>query len=150
MDKWQSGKWDVRYLATAAILLTGKKWWEVDRHNDLAGIAYYNFVQTMMDKPGHRPTSDQMFLSRGAFHEVLQNLNPTHVLATGILLRNNMPKFDGRKAKLTLGGKDMEVGEYRTGDGFCIATNIPHLSIAFPATEWKPAVDEFLALDKLP
>ena len=150
IDKWQSGEWNIRYLVTAARLLTGKKRKEVDRHNDLAGIVFYNFVQTMMDKPGHRPTSDQMFLSRAAFHEVLRNLNPTHVLATGRELWNNMPEFDGREAKLTLGGKNMEVGEYRAGDGFCIATNIPHLSRFFSPDEWKPTVDEFLALDKLP
>ena len=90
IDKWQSGEWNIRYLVTAARLLTGKKrGGGVDRHNDLAGIVFYNFVQTMMDKPGHRPTSDQMFLSRGAFHEVLRNLNPTHVLATGRHLWNN-------------------------------------------------------------
>ena len=55
VEKWQSGEWGVRYLTVAGRIITGKEAREVDRQTVLDEAAFYNFVQTMMEK-GERPT----------------------------------------------------------------------------------------------
>lgn len=150
VEKWQSGEWNVRYLVAAARLLTGKERSHIDRTKDLDQVAFYNFVQVMLPDRRSRPRTEDFVASYDAFRQLLLRLNPTHTLATGYELWNNMPDWDGRQRPITLGGKSMELGEYATSDGYCLATNVPHLSIAFSPPEWKPAVDEFLALTEFP
>jgi hypothetical protein len=146
VGNWQAGVWNIRYLLAAARLLTGKLATEVDRRVDLNKYAYTNYVQVNMEAAGYAPTQEQMLGSRNAFRKMIRNLKPTHVLATGRRFWQYMPSSDGRSETVTLGGKSMEIREYSTGVEFCLTTNIPHLSIGFSPSEWKPAVDEFLTL----
>jgi len=142
---------DLRYLTTAACLLTGLPSWEIDRYTALENISFYNFVQVTMPLIEVRPTEAQVRGSWGAFREVLDILSPTHILATGQkLLWENMPLFDRGQSRFCMGDKSMEFGEYETATGFALASVIPHLSRYFSAPTWRPAVQAFLALDKLP
>lgn len=151
VEKWQTREWNIRYLTTAACLLTGLPSWEIDRRTALEHIAFYNFVQISMPLLEIRPTESQFRASWDAFREVLDLLSPTHILATGQkLLWENMPPFDRGESRFCVGDREMEVGEYTTPAGFALASVIPHLSRYFSASNWRPAVQAFLALDKLP
>jgi hypothetical protein len=151
VEKWRAGEWNLRYLTTAACLLTGLPSWQIDRRAALENIAFYNFVQISMPFIEMRPTEAQVRASWDAFREVLDVLSPTHILATGQkLLWENMPPFDRGESRFCVGDKDMEVGEYATPNGFALASVIPHLSRYFSAPKWRSAVQAFLALDKLP
>ena len=149
--KWQAEEWNIRYLTTAACLLTGLPSWKIDRRTALEDIAFYNFVQISMPLLEIRPTEAQVRGSWDPFREVLDVLSPTHILATGRkLLWENMPPFDRGESRFSVGDKEMEVGEYTTPNGFALASVVPHLSRGFSAPNWRPAVQAFLALDKLP
>lgn len=99
-----------------------------------------------MEAAGYAPSREQMLASRGPFLKMIYGLNPTHVLATTYRYWPYMP-IPERSVTRSLGGKSLEVREYRTGVGFCLAINIPHLVIGFSPPEWMAAVKEFMTLD---
>jgi hypothetical protein len=150
VEKWQAREWSIRYLIAACRLITGKAAWEVDRYSDLDGCAFYNFVQTMMPDRSHRPSAAHFQSSFGAFREVLHELRPTHLLATGKTLWNHMPGWDGKSGQVELGGQDVEIGEYETGAGFCLAIHIPHISMGFSPPAWRDVFSDFLSVTKFP
>ena len=144
---WKDGTWAIRYLTTAARLLTGKERWEIDKASDLERIAFYNFVQVNMGAIRNRPRWAQFRASDAAFKAVLQQIDPTHVLATGTGLWNAMPAFDlGLGQDVDLGGTQRHVGRYATPSGSALAIAIPHLSRGFAAPNWRAPVEAFLAL----
>lgn len=150
VENWRSGEWNVRYLNAAARLLTGKESWEVDRKADLNPVAFHNLVQVEMQSCGDRPTSEQARASWPAFREVLATLAPTHILATGKFVWENLPEFDGAHSLLRVGETLHEVGEYATLRGFALAMAVPHLSRYFSPPKWRPVLQAFLALRELP
>lgn len=148
VEQWRAGEWSIRYLTTAARLLTGKEAWQVDRQNDLEAIAFYNFVQDGMETLSHRPSWRQFQASHAAFSAAVMDLDPTHVLATGIGLWNAMPDFDigGKGEETDLAGQSRLVGRYSTPSGSALATMVPHLSRGFSANKWRDPVVAFLAM----
>lgn len=146
--QWKARGFPVRYLTTAARLLTMKQAWQIDRHADLERIAFYNYVQSPMETIWQRPTSDQFQSSAEAFRQILQQLDPTHVLATGVGLWNAMADFDvgGGGEQINLAGQSRLVGRYSTPSGSALATMVPHLSRGFSASQWHEPVAAFLAM----
>jgi len=145
--EWKSGGWAVRYLTTAARLVTGKERWEIDKASDLEDIAFYNFVQVNVGDLRNRPTWAQFQASAAPFKMVLRQIDPTHVLATGKGLWDAMPDFDrGPGEDVDLAGTQRHVGRYDTPSGTALATAIPHLSRGFSAPIWRAPVEAFLGL----
>ena len=142
---WQEGDWDVRYLIIAARILTGKERVEIDRRTVLDGIAFYNFIQFMMPDINVRPTPEQARASEPAFHETVADLDPTHIIATGLTIPWwYMPKSDRRTEDLTFGETAFKFREYKTPSGFAMAIVVPHLSRQ-SAPKWHGPVTEFLS-----
>jgi hypothetical protein len=79
-----------------------------------------------------------------AFREVLENLNPTHIIATGYKLWEVLPPSDGFVEKREYAGKSLPICQYKTPDGFALVTAIHHTSRA-SASEWQAPVKAFLA-----
>lgn len=148
VEQWKTHQWTVRYLTTAARLMTGKQAGQIDRAGDLEAIAFYNFIQVGMETIKRRPSWAQFQASAPAFRAVLQQLNPTHVIATGTGLWNAMPAFDvgGEGEQVDLAGQTRLVGHYCTPSGSALATSVPHLSRGLSATYWREPVSAFLAM----
>lgn len=148
VDQWKTREWTVRYLTTAARLMTGKEARQIDRATDLETIAFYNFIQVGMETVKRRPSWAQFQASAPAFKAALQQLDPTHILATGAGLWNAMPDFDvgGGGEQINLAGQTRLVGRYSTPSGSALATSVPHLSRGFSAPYWREAVSAFLAM----
>lgn len=148
VEQWKTRGWPVRYLTTAARLMTGKQAGQIDRSNDLEAIAFYNFIQVGMDTIRRRPSWAQFQASRPAFQAVLQQLDPTHILATGAGLWNAMPDFDvgGGGEQINLAGQTRLVGRYSTPSGSALATSVPHLSRGFSPQYWHEPISAFRAL----
>ncbi|MET3891055.1 hypothetical protein ABIE41_002131 [Bosea sp. OAE506] len=145
--EWKSGGWAVRYLTTAARLITGKERWQIDKAADLEGIAFYNFVQVNVGDLRNRPTWAQFQASAPAFKMVLRQIDPTHVLATGKGLWDAMPNFDlGPGQDVDLAGAKRHIGRYETPSGSALATMIPHLSRGFSSPIWHGPVKAFLEM----
>lgn len=144
MKKWQAREWAIRYLTIGARIITGLRAWEIDRHAAYADVAFYNFVQVIMPTVRHRPTWEQAKGSWDAFREVLDQCDPTHVVATGPgFLWSNMPPSDGRAGEGSFGHEVLPRRAYRTPSGFADAVVIPHLSRA-SAPRWHGPVRAFL------
>lgn len=142
---WHSREWAVRFLTIGARIISGQRAWEIDRHTVFAETAFYNFVQTMMPGLKHRPSTEQARRSWGAFREVLDTLDPTHILATGPgFLWSNMPPTDRGTQEVVLAEVPFQRREYLTPSGYASAVVIPHLSRA-SAPRWQASVREFLA-----
>ena len=134
-------------MTTAARLVTGKERWEIDKASDLEDIAFYNFVQINVGELRNRPTWAQFQASAVPFKMVLQQIDPTHVLATGKGLWEAMPDFDfGVGSDIDLAGTRRHVGRYATPSGSALAMAIPHLSRGFSAPAWSEPVKVFLGL----
>lgn len=93
-------------------------------------LAFYNFVQSALERPGKRPTSRQFDESREGFRTVLEVLSPERVLVCGMELWNK--GMDCTDSQL-----HDRVQAYRLADGklvWCLA--IKHPSRFF---SWRPA-----------
>lgn len=145
VENWRLGRWSVRYLTVLARILSGKEAWEVDRRTVLDEVAFYNFVQAMMEK-GQHPTKQQAQASQGAFMEALNLCSPTHIISGSYLAWENMPTEQCRAGTLQLDGMTIKVREYQMPKGPALAIPLPHLSRT-PAPMWQQVVKEFLALD---
>ncbi len=143
--KWQTREWAIRFLTVGARILTGQQAWQVDRCGAFADVAFYNFIQVAMPTVRHRPTREQGLASWAAFREVLANLDPTHIVATGPgFLWSVMPPSDRRSDQVALGGVVLPRREYLTPSGMAPVVVIPHLSRA-SAPRWQASIREFLA-----
>ena len=144
VDKWKSGEWSIRYLVAAGRLVSGLSAWELDRDTVLEEVAWYNFVQVGMETLSHRPTALHLKEATGAFLEVIADLDPTHIIVTGVLVWRNLPPFIDGTREVLLDDKQLEVGEYVTPSGRAVAIGIPHLSRGFSPPVWHGVVREFL------
>ncbi len=144
VNQWLTRVWAVRYLTTAARLLTGLEARKIDRHQALSPVAFYNFIQAMMPDISVRPTPEQARASWAAFQEVLDDLDPTHVLATGRgYLWSNMPPGSKADAQMQCGGMSLPYREYVTPSGAARTVALPHLSRA-PTSQLLAPVTQFL------
>lgn len=144
VENWRSQEWNLRFLTIAARIVTGQSAWELDRKTAFNAVAFYNFVQVLMPTKAHRPTTTQVRASWSAFREVLAACDPTHIVATGRFLWNNMPPTDRVSGDIVLDGIRLNWREYSTSSGHIRTISLPHLSRA-SAPQWHGAVKAFLA-----
>lgn len=145
VEKWQSREWAIRFLTIGARIISGQQAWEIDRQTVFAQIAFYNFIQFLMPHHSHRPTVEQARASWPAFREVLEALDPTHILVTGrVFLWSNLPPSDGTSDETLYEDVFLPRREYLTPSGHAVAVAIPHLTRA-SAPKWQEPVREFLA-----
>lgn len=55
-------------------------------------IAFYNYIQRGVERPGRRPTQEMWEEAAAPFRATLECLRPTHIVACGRSLRKNMQK----------------------------------------------------------
>ncbi len=140
---WTEGTWSVRYLMIAARILTGLPRHLVDRESSVHDIAFYNFVQTMMPDISIRPTWKQAEDSGPAFREVVNFLDPTHVLVTGTVPWHGLETAIGVGTSREFGGRFVQFKTLPTPSGEAVAIKIAHLSRA-SADAWIGPVGAFL------
>jgi hypothetical protein len=89
-------------------------------------LAFMNFCQTYVSGVKVSPTKQQWERGREAFVETLAELRPTHILATGITLWDELPPFSREIAVSGFGPK--EIGIYSVGGNEAVATYMKHPS----------------------
>jgi hypothetical protein len=154
VDEWASGVScaPYRFFTKLAIMLSGEEPWQLSRTTTFAPIAFYNYVTKCMPRARHRPTPEEFAASEPAFREVIEAIRPTHIVAIGYRLWENMPCFDPSNAEgfhAILDGDDFELGRFRTANASPLAMRVKHPSCfgSFDGREWHPKVKAFLALD---
>lgn len=138
---------------------------EVDAKDFWQSVAFYNFIQKLVEKPGDHPTRHMWEEARDRFRKTLNRLRPrpTHVIVTGFRLWDQLP----RDKDFWSGAPEDEVatirklvpsrfnnckherlgwlGRYRHGSGKCLVVKIQHLSRGSPA-QWHPVIRDFLRM----
>ena len=126
-------------------------------------IAFYNFVQEMIEAPGVRPSEEQWAGGVAPFFKCLSNLKPSHIVACGFALWDNLPSerfsdlpAETERSLLELLPEQYQdsashrrrgwAGRYENEGGGCLILKIHHPSIAFSAAEWHPLLQHFLKL----
>ena len=144
IESWRNGE-KLRYFTILARIISGKLAKNLDRKNEFNQISFYNYVQAPMIDGIKTNFNENVDGSERAFREVLERLNPTHILATGMKnLWDILPNSDGISEDRFLADKSLPIRQYRTPDGFALATRIAHCSRA-SAPEWQGPVMAFLA-----
>ena len=127
-------------------------------------ISFYNFVQDMIEAAGVAPSEGQWERGTAAFFECLDSLKPSHVVACGFRLWDNLPEH-----RFTDCDSDIEVdtrlhlpesyrnneshqrrgwiGRYQHAGGSCLIVKIEHTSRGFSPAAWHPLLHWFLELD---
>ncbi len=110
-----------------------------------AEIAFYNFVQELLEKSRKDPTTPEWESGIEPFREALLQLDPTHILVLGKATYKWMPRFDGSSRQVAFGPNPTEeLGEYKTPSGFALTVGIPHPSSGgFSPQAWAEPVDRF-------
>ena len=147
--KYVSGKMNHRFWTQIGQVVTGKSHWEFERRAVWDTIAFYNYVQSIaVDQPGKAPPTAAFHQSARAFWEVIDFLQPTHLMALGARLWENMPPLDDAGLYKILGGRRHQYGFYTRAWGKVAAPYIKHPSWGFSAPEWHLVLCDFLALPK--
>lgn len=147
VTEWMNNEQNISYFSKLARVLTGAEAGQVDRRASLKDIAFYNFYQSVMPERSAQPTHEQFLLATSAFPLVLNLVDPTHVLVTGITLWNDMPGFDSTEPPkpVQVGRFYTVAGRYKTPSGYAIAVGIPHMaSYGFSPSNWSGFVNDFL------
>ncbi len=127
-------------------------------------IAFYNFVQDMLHKPGDRPSAEQWKGGLAHFFRCLVTLKPSHVIACGFALWDNLPSEGFSDLACEAERSVLEqlpqryrdnashkhrgwVGQYDHAGGKCLILKIHHPSMAFSADEWHPLLQKFFKLE---
>lgn len=138
-----------RALTNIGLAVAGDAYWEMGRSEFWNAVAFYNYVQEAA-APGPRqaPTSEMFARSEPAFFEAISVLKPTHILALGFRLWEQMPPFESECPRLAIGKTRSECGRYEDIEGShrALAIRIQHPSSGFSAKEWHPLICEFLRL----
>lgn len=132
-------------------------------------IAFYNFIQTMMETPGDPSKHACWGAAEGPFFECLDRLKPSHIVTCGFTLWRNLPGkrfsrlrreterdfFDqlpdrGRSRWDRRCRGDDWIGRYGHSGGSCFSLRILHPSSIgkhfFWPDEWQPVLQRFFEL----
>lgn len=117
-----------------------EKWWDK--------IAFYNYIQKPIPKARQAPTSEDFKKSEEAFFDLLEQLRPTHIIAWGKRLFNNLPNCGKPLSPLkNHKGKDVRRWEYRLKDGTPInLIEISHPSSGYATYKWHGVITQFLSM----
>lgn len=147
--EYAEGRWNHRFWTNIGQAITGLRHWEFDRSEFWNSIAFYNYVQEIAAAgPRQAPTAEMFAGSEGAFFEVISALKPTHVLALGYRLWEQMPSFESDCAPVFADGRSSQCGYYASLDHAhrAIAIAIQHPSWGFSALQWHPLFQKFLSI----
>jgi len=102
-----NGKYNYRFFNCALSAFFGK---DFTREDIMAKIAYYNFVQVIMETRKHRPTKEHWAKAERPFLCVLEELMPDIVICCGKSLYGHVPydPSDTEKSQrgVSIGGDD--------------------------------------------
>ena len=127
-------------------------------------IAFYNFIQEMMDEREIRPGEEQWEGGAAPFFECLDTLKPSHIVACGFTLWDNLPHRrysrpsrgieedvgallpdQGKRQSDSIHGPNW-IGRYGHAGGSCLVLRLRHPSVAFSAPKWHPVLQRFFKL----
>jgi len=139
-------KWNHRFWTNIMQVVDGRRYWEIDREDFWAKVAFYNYIQEPVgETPGIKPSEEMLERAKEPFFEILNHLKPFHILVLSKRLWENMTfNKDSQGAKLNLNGEERETWIYSYDGGSAKATWLPHPSYYFSAQNWHPWVLEFL------
>ena len=152
VQEWTDGYTDRSYafFTKLAIALTGKEPHELDRTEAFSQVAFYNYVQRVLDGSRKSPEEEDFKASEPAFRAILQVLRPTHIIACGQRLWKRMPKFDRPSPngiKLEFQTRTFDVGRYVVPGAEPVAMAINHPQSGFDGRSWHRGIQFFLSND---
>jgi hypothetical protein len=140
-----------RFFTHLAIALSGKEPSDLVRRKVFQRVMFYNYVQAVISGSRIAPTSKEFAESESAFRAVIEQFRPTHIVACGKRLWDNMPYFDEaeKKGKWVNLEDDQKfyVGHYRTNNAspLCMCMIHPQ-SGRFNGRSWYPRIQAFLQM----
>jgi hypothetical protein len=128
--------------------ITGSPAWELDREGFWSSVAFYNYVQVALPESRMAPTKDMFDRAVEPFKETISNLKPTHIIALGFRLWENMPPFVKEHPDIKCGEIASDCGYYSNIDGshLSLSIRIKHPSVGFSPKQWHPLVSKFLKI----
>lgn len=142
---WSSGHWNARTITTTARVITGKPNSQLDRKTAFKNVAYYNFIQTMMESRSRRPDFQEGQNSLPAFHATLSLLRPSHVVVGGYLQWEHLMNVFGPGKAVLVAGERVECCLFPSSGGEVLALRTEHMSRA-SADFWHPIFSAFINL----
>ena len=136
---------------------------EVDAEDFWQSMAFYNFIQRLVEKPGIHPTPHMWKEARDRFRKTLNRLGPTHVIVTGFRLWDHLrdnedfwsdaPEDEVATIRKLVPSRFNNCNHerrgwlrrYRHGSGKCLVVKIQHLSRGSPK-QWHPVIRDFLRM----
>jgi hypothetical protein len=102
-------------------------------------IAFYNYIQDMMNNPTEEPTQQMWSAAESAFDEVVSTLKPACILVIGQGLFHRLPGL--RNGEFECGGKTIYTRIYQSVN--IGAINSPQGN-AYDPMGWHPVINAFL------
>lgn len=148
--------------ALKAIMGTDAQATQDERASFYNAVAFYNFIQHMLESREDRPTQDNWQYATGAFPSCLDLVKPSHILVFGFGIWDYLPgeRFSPslqleRDVLTHLPSRYRNddshrdrgwIGRYGYAGGASLVMKIQHSSIAFSPVEWHPVLQWFLKL----
>ena len=127
-------------------------------------VAFFNFVQALLALRDVVPTDEQWREGAEVFPKYLDELKPSHVIACGFRLWDNLPNMGFSRCSPEIeqdllstvpdrhrGDQSHErrgwIGRYVHAGGSCHIVKIRHPSQGFSPTEWHPVLQWLLQLE---
>ena len=109
------------------------------------GVAFYNLVQRLFERPYEPVPAADVRASHNAFTDVLARLGPSHVLVTGLDLWRQMPPTDAQGRVIEAAGSCRDTAVYGAGAQAVLAMAVPHpASFGFTYEPWHTLIGAFL------
>ncbi|MDE1351549.1 hypothetical protein L9W80_15490 [Vibrio aestuarianus] len=146
IEQYLDGEYRHRYWTQIIQLLSGAPHGEVNSKEAIQPYAFYNFIQEIVsDSPEVKPTRKMIDDSIPAFWEVIEELQPTHILVLSKRLWDYLPAGNGfDDAPLLWDGQDRDTWVYPSKINPIYVTWVRHPSYGFNALTWAPLVQLFL------
>lgn len=147
-QEYADGEWNHRFWTNIMQAVMGRPYWEIDRNEFWASVAFYNYVQQpVAETAGVAPTSEMFMSSKTAFFSVLNRLKPKSVLVLSKRLWDNLPAGGRAAEDIRHEESRREALIYPHDGGEAIATWIPHPSYGFSWRRWHPWLARLRALN---
>lgn len=138
-----------RFWTSIMQAVRGQSYWEIDRKEFWADVAFYNYVQEpVAETAGVAPTPTMFAASKEPFSVVLNRLKPKRILILSSRLWNNLASDGIPGPQLAYGGDIRDTLLYHYDGGCAMASWVPHPSYAFSWRQWHPLVSALLASEQ--
>jgi hypothetical protein len=150
VEEWLSGVTNpsYRFFTHLSVALSGREPWQIDRRDVFGSVAFYNYVQRVLPEARISPSREDFVTTEPAFRAVIEMLRPTHVVACGGRLWENLPPFDPPDSDgwgVTLADAEFHIGRYHTANAAPLAMCIRHPQAGFNGRTWFPRLRAFVA-----